>query len=88
MKWVKLWTKIGKQPLRITQHNDVLVFVNGEEHYVKRIIYKSGIPVGLDAVKICCGTCEFCDTEVPHTCDICSSLDQEEEFGLWSLKKS
>lgn len=31
MKWCRLWRKIGKQPIRITQRNDVIVIIDGKE---------------------------------------------------------
>lgn len=85
MKWLKLWEKIGKQPLGITQHNDVTVFADGKEFFVTGIKYDSGKPIGLDTIEICCQTCEFCDKEVPHTCDICDSLDTP-DYYMWSRK--
>lgn len=35
--------------------------------------------------------CSTCKNNVefppPHTCDICTSLDQEEEYGMWEAKE-
>lgn len=30
-----------------------------------------------------CSTCEYHNEDVPHTCDICTSLDQEEDYSMW-----
>ena len=39
----------------------------------------------------CVVNCSTCKNNVefppPHTCDICTSLDQEEEYGMWEAKK-
>ena len=39
----------------------------------------------------CIVNCSTCKNNVefppPHTCDICTSLDQEEEYGMWEAKK-
>lgn len=36
--------------------------------------------------------CSTCKNNVefppPHTCDICTSLDQDEEYGMWEAKES
>ena len=45
---------------------------------------------GVD-VSGCIVNCSTCKNNVefppPHTCDICTSLDQEEEYGMWEAKK-
>lgn len=34
-----------------------------------------------------CSTCKNnIEFQPPHTCDICTSLDQEEEYGMWEEK--
>ena len=39
----------------------------------------------------CVVNCSTCKNNVefppPHTCDICTSLDQEEEYGMWEAKE-
>ena len=41
-------------------------------------------------VSDCICDCSTCKNNVefpsPHTCDICASLDQEEEFSMWEAK--
>lgn len=38
----------------------------------------------------CVVNCSTCKNNVkfppPHTCDICTSLDQDEEYGMWEAK--
>ena len=38
----------------------------------------------------CVVNCSTCKNNVefppPHTCDICTSLDQEEEYGMWEKR--
>ena len=91
MKLIKLWEKIGKQPLKISQYLDVTVDVDKDKFFVTRINYKSGRFIGLQAEKICCKTCKNNPKynngyAPPHTCDICTSLDQEEDYEMWELK--
>lgn len=42
MKWITLWNKIGKQPLKITQHSDVYALLHNpkthEMEHVKLIL--------------------------------------------------
>ena len=52
MKWYQLWKKIGKQPLKITQYNDVKIFINNEEYLLDKIKYESGVPIGLVAMVV------------------------------------
>lgn len=39
----------------------------------------------------CVVNCSTCKNNVefppPHTCDICTSLDQDEEYGMWETKE-
>ena len=42
-------------------------------------------------VSDCMVNCSTCKNNVefqpPHTCDICTSLDQKEEYGMWEAKE-
>lgn len=88
MKLVKIFDKLGKQPLYITQHADAKVFVGEKEYYITSIRYDEGQPLGFNAVPIDCSTCKNnVEYPLPHTCDICTSLDQEEEYGMWEIEK-
>lgn len=49
MKLVEIWKRIGKQPLRITQHKEAIVFVNDEEYIISNIRYDSGKFIGFEA---------------------------------------
>lgn len=87
MKLVKIWSKLGKQPLYITQHTDAKVFIENREYFITGIRFENGRPLGFNAIPINCSSC-INDVEFPppHTCDICTSLDQEEEYGMWETK--
>ena len=87
MKLVKIWSKLGKQPLNITKHVDAKVFIENREYYIIGIKYESGRPLGFNAIPISCSTCKN-DVEFPppHTCDICTSLDQEDDYRMWEVK--
>lgn len=43
-------------------------------------------------VSDCVVNCSTCANNVefppPHTCDICTSLDQDEEYGMWRRKNN
>lgn len=87
MKLVKIWSKLGKQPLYITQHVDAKVIIEDREYYITGIKYENGRPLGFNAIPINCSTCKNnVEFPPPHTCDICTSLDQEEEYGMWEAK--
>lgn len=89
MKLLKIWEKLGKQPLYITQHTDAKVFIKGltGEYQITGIHYENGKPLGFDAVSIDCSTCKNnVEFPPPHTCDICTSLDMEGEYGMWEAK--
>lgn len=34
-----------------------------------------------------CSTCKNHHANIPHTCDICTSLDQDEDYGMWEAKE-
>lgn len=44
MKLVKIWNKLGRQPLSISQHTDAKVFIKGMpgEYYIMGVRYKNG----------------------------------------------
>lgn len=87
MKLVDVWKRIGKQPLHITQHTEAKVFVGDEVYFITSIQYENGRPLGFNAIPINCSTCKNnVEFPPPHTCDICTSLDQEEEYEMWEPK--
>ena len=64
---------IGKQNRKLKRNN---------ERYQERlteVLYKGKIKN--------CSTCKNnIEFPPPHTCDICTSLDQEEEYEMWEAK--
>lgn len=42
-------------------------------------------------VSDCVVNCSTCKNNVefppPHTCDVCTSLDKDEEYGMWEVKE-
>jgi len=93
MKLIKLWEKIGKQPLKITQHQDTFVQSGRDKFFVTGINYKSGKFIDLQAEKICCNSCKnnpnYNNGYAPlHTCDICTSTDHcEDDYYMWKFKR-
>ena len=48
MKLIEIWKRLGKQPLRITQNKEAIVFINGEEYIISKIRYDSGKFIGFE----------------------------------------
>ena len=42
MTWFQLWKKIGKQPLRLTQHNPVIIKIQDKEYRCKIVYTENG----------------------------------------------
>ncbi len=53
MKLLEVWKRIGKQPLRITRQKDAIVFVNGKEYEISKIMYDNGKFIGFDTKPKC-----------------------------------
>jgi hypothetical protein len=51
MKWIDIWKRLGKQSLKVTQHNEAIVFVDGKEYIISGIRYDSGKIVGFETIK-------------------------------------
>lgn len=49
MKLIEIWKRLGKQPLRVTQHKDAIVSINGDEYEITNIKYDSGRFIGFEA---------------------------------------
>lgn len=49
MKLIEIWKRLGKQPFKVTQHKEAIVFVDGEEYIISNIIYDSGKFIGFEA---------------------------------------
>jgi len=89
MKLLKLWNKIGNQPIKATQSKDAIIGIDDENYIVTGVKYINGEFISLIAEKIGCQNCknnpEFNNGYAPpHTCDICTSLDSE-DYEMWSL---
>lgn len=48
MKLIEIWRRLGKQPLRITQHKEAIVFVDDKEYIITGIKYDSGKFIGFE----------------------------------------
>ena len=44
MKWCKLYRKLGKQPIKVTQNKDVIAIIDGEEIPLILKFKKDGSP--------------------------------------------
>lgn len=48
MKLIEIWKRLGKQLLKITQHEEAVVFVEGKEYIISGIRYQSGKFIGFE----------------------------------------
>lgn len=48
MKLIEIWKRLGKQPLKVTQHKEAIVFIDGEEYIISKIRYDSGKFIGFE----------------------------------------
>lgn len=48
MKLIEIWKRLGRQPLRITQHKDAVVFVGDSKYRIKNIRYDHGKFIGFE----------------------------------------
>ena len=55
---------------------DIIIYIDDEPYYVN-----GARDNGLNAVPMICNTCKYCEKDIPHTCDICTSLD-EDNIGM------
>lgn len=65
--------------------DDIIIYIDNEPYYVNELKLKE-CNVILNAIPIICDTCKYCEKDIPHTCDVCTSLD-EDEIGMWEEKK-
>ena len=87
MKLYKIWQKLGKQPLSITDCQDADVYVEDDQYFITNVKYDSGRCIGFDAVKKSCDNCvNNMDYPPPHTCDICTSLEID-DYYMWEWNK-
>ena len=88
MKLLTIFNKLGKQPVKNVRETDAKVFTENGEYYITGIKYESGKLLGFNAVPIDCSTCKNnVQYPLPHTCDVCTSLDQEVDYEMWKIKK-
>ena len=60
--------------------------INGWERVVNSL--SADYDVDISDCVVNCSTCKNnVEFPPPHTCDICTSLDQEEEFSMWEAKE-
>lgn len=52
IKLIKIWEKIGKQPLRIMQRKDAIMFINNKEYEITGIRYDNGKFIGFEGKQI------------------------------------
>jgi hypothetical protein len=60
---------------------DIIIYIDDEPYYVN-----SARDNGLNAVPMICDTCKYCNKDIPHTCDICTNLD-EDNIGMWEERE-
>ena len=49
MRLIEIWKRLGKQPLKITQNKEAVVFIDGKEYVTSKILYDNGEFVGFEA---------------------------------------
>lgn len=49
IKLIEIWRRLVKQPLRITQNKETLVFIDGKAYVISKIRYNNGEFVGFEA---------------------------------------
>ena len=81
MNFIEIYKKIGKQNISDSK-KDAYVYINNKSYYVTNIEYDNGIIIGFKAVPVDCEHCKYKDNLKPHTCDICTSLD-EDDYCMW-----
>lgn len=89
MKLIDIWKRLSKQPILTARHMKAKVFIEGltGKYFITGIRYENGKLIGFNAKPIDCTSCKNnIEFPPPHTCDICTSLDQEEEYEMWEAK--
>ena len=83
MKLYKIWQKLGKQPLSITDYQDADVYVDGDQYFITNVKYDSGRCIGFDAVKKSCDNCVNLGCTSLHTCGMC-----HHHYAMWEWNKN
>lgn len=60
MKWCKLYRKLGKQPIKVTQNKDVIAIIDGEEIPLILKFKKDGSPYLISKEEWNLQHCEDC----------------------------
>ena len=83
--------RIADLEKKVSDMNDTIKIIGNQNRKLKRnneryeerlteVLYKGKIKN--------CSTCKNnIEFPTPHTCDICTSLDQEEEYEMWEPKE-
>lgn len=66
MKLLKIWNKIGKQPLGVTKNRDVTVFIEDKQYAITNIRYESGRFIGFNAIEILKGSSTIKSSKRKH----------------------
>lgn len=87
MKLLEIWERLGRQSLTITKYQEAKVFIDDKEYIITKVKYDSGKLMGFEAMRKNCSIYKNnIDFPPPHTCDICTSLEDEEEYKMWEAK--
>lgn len=70
MKWCKLYRRIGKQPIKVTQNKDVIAIIHGEETPLILKFKKDGSPHLISKKEWNLQHCEDC-----YNYNICDGYD-------------
>lgn len=70
MKWCKLYRKLGKQPIKITQNKDVIAIIDGKEVPLILKFKKDGSPYLISKEEWNLQHCEDC-----YNYNICDGYD-------------
>ena len=76
MTYRELYKKLDDSMLR-----DIIIYIDNVPYYVNGA--KNN---GLNAIPMICDTCKYCDKDIPHTCAMCTSLD-EDDIGMWEERE-
>ena len=76
MTYKELYEKLDDSMLK-----DIIIYIDNVPYYVNGT--KNN---GLNAIPMICDTCKYYDKDIPHTCDMCTSLD-EDDIGMWKERE-
>lgn len=82
--------ELEKMKKKISDQNEIIKTIGKQNRHMEKSItrYQERLTEVLYKGKI--KNCSTCKNNMkfppPHTCDICTSLDQEEEYEMWEVK--